>query len=114
MTLVNKLKLYFRYFRAFFPSKLPQGLTAFTAWSDDIIDLYGFPDNDSMRFAVAATVVHIREGRAYIPKRYFGLILMKGAATQIAGQVMQDLKAKQKATEEASKLQVVPNESPKT
>ncbi len=110
MTL-TKLKRYFRLLNAYLPTKLPQGLTAFNEWADDIIDLYGFPNNDSMRFAVAATVVHLREGRAYVSKRYFGLILMKGAATQVAGQVMQDLKAKQRAAEATTSLSVVANES---
>lgn len=100
----EKLKRYWRLFKAYFPSPLPQGVAAFETWAADIIDLYGFPDNDSLRFALAATVVHLREGRAYVPKRYFGLILMKGAATQVAGQVMQDLKAKQQKASE------VPNE----
>lgn len=111
MTL-KTLRRYYKLAAAYLPSRLPQGLTEFHAWADDIISLYGFPDNDSWRFALAATIVHLREGRAYVPKRYFGLILMKGASTQIAGQVMQDLKAKQNAAATAPTLTAVANEQP--
>ena len=84
-------------FLSIFPSKLPQGVSDFESWASGIIQAYGSPDNDSVRFALAVQIMHLSPTSAYKPKAYFGLVLLKGAATQVAGQVMQDLKAKQAA-----------------
>lgn len=88
---------------AHLPSKLPQGLTDFETWATDIIETYGMPNNDSVKFALAVQILHLPATAAYKPKAYFGHTLIKGAASQVAGQVMQDLKAKQAAEIEAAK-----------
>lgn len=79
------------------PTKLPQGLTEFKSWADDILDLYGLPNNDSTHFALATTIMHLPADKGYMPKEYFGMTLIKGAATQVAYQVMQDCKERQAA-----------------
>lgn len=85
---------------------LPQGVTEFDVWADDIIDLYDMPNNDSIKFALATNVMHLKPTESHVPKAYFGAVLRKGAATQVAHQVMQDCKARQEARikEEQEKL----------
>lgn len=86
---------------AFLPCKLPQGIQEFESWSNDILDLYDMPNNDSTKFALAVAVMHLDATSAYKPKHYFGKILLKGAATQVVHAVMQDLKEKQAAKAKA-------------
>lgn len=85
------------------PTKLPQGVTEFNAWSDDILDIYQLPNNDSTKFAIAVAVLHLKATDAFVPKSYFGNILLKGAASQIAQSIMVECKDRQaaKAAEEA-------------
>jgi len=86
---------------ALIPTKLPIGVEAFNTWSDDILDLYDMPNNDSTKFAIAVSVLHLKSTDAYVPKHYFGNILLKGAASQIANSIMIDCKERQAALAKA-------------
>lgn len=50
-----------------------------------------------MKFAIATQILHLNSTDGYKPKRYFGLTLIKGAASQIAHSIMMECKAKQEA-----------------
>jgi len=95
--ILNAIKLSLKKLRNFFPSPVPQGVTEFAEWSTDIITVYGFPDNDSVRFALATMILHSGPTAAYLSKRYFALMVKAGAAKQVASQVFQDIKQKQAA-----------------
>lgn len=100
-------KLLFRFLYGL-PSKLPQGVTEFNEWSDSILYAYDMPNNDSTKFALATQILHLNQTDGYKPKRYFGLCLIKGAASQVAHSMMMEFKAKQEErvkAEEAAKLQ---------
>jgi hypothetical protein len=88
---------------ALIPTKLPTGMTEFEEWSDDVLDLYNMPNNDSTKFALATSIMHLSATDAFKPKEYFGRILLKGAATQIAYAKMQEAKTRQ---EEKAKAEV--------
>ena len=83
------------------PSPLPRGVTEFHTWADEIIGLAGVPNNDSTKFGLAVSITHLGPTEANKPKKHFIDILHKGAATQIAFAIMDELKAKQKAAIEA-------------
>jgi len=83
--------------RALFPSAMPIGLAEHKAWADSIISLYDFPDNDSVRFALATMVLHLGPTAAYRSKFYFSIMLKAGAAKQVASAVFQEIKIKQQA-----------------
>jgi hypothetical protein len=104
---VLKIERLCRLAMALIPTRLPQGMTEFEAWSTDIIDLYGMPDNDSVRFALAAAIPHLNATHAYVSKWYFGRLLLKGAANQIAYAKFQEFKLKQEAAFAAEKAKVV-------
>lgn len=101
----NKVTRFFRKVRAFFPSKLPIGDAQFEAWYYDIADLYDLPqDNDSIRQALCTMIMGLeahwrdKNGKTHFsyrtPKRFFGLVLLKGASQQQAYNVMQDVRAR--------------------
>lgn len=103
--ILSKFSRFVRKVKAYFPSRLPVGMTEFDAWAADIIDLYGAPDNDSVRFAIATMVLHCPAQDAYKPKHYFGLTVSKSMSNQVAAAIVQELKAKQEAAiKEAARL----------
>ncbi len=79
--------------------KLPIGIAEFHAWADDILDTYDMPNNDSTKFALATAIMHAKNGQGYFSRDFFGQVLIKGAANQIAHAVMTELKEKQQAKE---------------
>jgi hypothetical protein len=101
--------------RNFFPSPVPQGVAEFEAWSSSIIQTYGFPDNDSVRFALATMILHSGPTAAYASKRYFAVMVKAGAAKQVASQVFTDIKQRQIAAQQqaaATATPVAPNVQP--
>jgi hypothetical protein len=92
---VRKLSFYFK-------TPLPIGMAEFDEWADSILNTYGYPNNDSTRFALAAMIMHLGQTEGYKPKRFFVLCLRKGAASQVAGATIQNLKAKQEAEKKAA------------
>lgn len=92
---------------SYFPSKIPSGMTAYSKWQSDIIELAGpIADERSLRWAIANMVMHAPSDSAYLSKQYFLRRLVKTAANQLSAQVFQDIKAEQeqenKAAQEAA------------
>lgn len=91
------------------PEKLPTGIAEFNFWSAEIIDIYEFPDNDSIKFALATMIMHSDSSLGYASKHYFMLRLVKGMANQVAAQIFQDIKTKQQEQlKDAQKLAEAP------
>lgn len=82
-------------------SPLPRGMKEFDTWSNSIITTYGLPNNDSFRFSLATMILHTDAKDADKPKEYYGRCASKAMANQVAAQVIQDLKAKQLAQQQA-------------
>jgi len=97
--------------RNFLPSAVPLGVAEFETWASDIISTYDFPNNDSVRFALATMILHSGPTAALVSKRYFALMVKAGAAKQVASQVFQDIKIKQQAeaTAQAAAVANVPH-----
>lgn len=83
------------------PSRLPVGMQEFNEWATDIIDLYGTPDNDSIRFALAAMIINLPSDKFLVSKQEVGHMLLKGMSNQVASFVMYEFKEKQKAEQKA-------------
>lgn len=94
MKLYHTLKTFISRLYHYVPTPLPVGITEFEAWASSIITTYNFPDNDSVRWALAVKVLHLGETSAYKAKRYFYLTMHKSMANQVVSQVIQDLKIK--------------------
>lgn len=97
MNVINKLKQFVNKIKSFFPVSLPIGVTEFEAWADDIITLAKLPNNDSLRFALAAMVTNLKPSVSRVSKNFMVSSVRNAAAKQIASNAMWILKEKQKA-----------------
>jgi len=91
------IRFFKKYFLHWIPTPLPRGMTEYEKWAKDLIDVYQFPDNASVRFMLAAIVLNTGQTTAYKPKRYFGLCGLAAASKEIAHGVMTQLKEEQQA-----------------
>lgn len=89
------MKNWFLRLLCYLPHRLPQGMTELETWTNSILKAYDMPNNDSTHFALSTAIMHLDATSAYKPKAYFGKVLIKGAATQVAYAKMQQLKEKQ-------------------
>lgn len=99
---------FINYVLSLFPSKLPVAMPEFERFADSIIDLSGeYADRKSMKWAVAAMIMHLGPQRSKVPKNYFVRSLRKTAANQVAQEYFRVIKEEQltaqKAAEEANK-----------
>lgn len=85
--------------------RLPLGMTEFNVWADDILDTYEMPNNDSTKFALATAIMHAKNGQGSFPKAFFGEVLVKGAANQVAHAIMIECKERQEARAKEEKEQ---------
>ena len=100
------MKLLLERLLSYFPSKLPAGMSQFDSWAESIIRQVGpIADNTSLRFVLASELMHSDAKKGSLPKNYFISRLQKLAANQVAGQVLTDIKEKQKAAQEAAAKQ---------
>lgn len=82
------------------PKRLPIGMTEFSQWASDICQTYDMPDNTSTHHALAVSIMHLPPTAAFKPRAYFGHILLKGAAQEIAYATIQ-------AAQDAKKAELV-------
>lgn len=101
---MNNLSKFIKQILGHFPTRLPIGLTEFEAWYKDIVTTYDLLDNDSIKWAVATMILQGPPAKSRRAKFEFVQLILKGMASEVATQVMLDLKAKQKAEIEAAKL----------
>lgn len=87
------------------PTRLPAGIAEFDAWANDVIQLAGAPNNDSVKFSLAVMILHAGQDEDALPKNLFAKRLRKAMANQVVSQIINDLKAKQDAEQEALKKQ---------
>lgn len=69
---------------SFIPEKLPQGMTQFNRWVDEISYLSGLPNNDKLRKVISQLIISLPPQMAYVKKRYIVTTIQKAAANQVA------------------------------
>lgn len=97
--------------KRFFPQPLPIGVTEFHKWAEEIIELYSFPANDSVKFTLAAMIMHMDPSADRKPYSFFAKRIKKSMANQIAGAIIQELKIKQQEEIEKAKEEQTSKES---
>lgn len=107
-SILSRLLVLLKKIAHFIPTKIPVGIIEFHIWAQDIIDTYGFPDNDSVRWSIAVKILHMGETEAYKSKRYFFLAMHKAMSNQVVSQVIQDLKLKQQAQVQSAPQEPAP------
>jgi len=93
-------------FLGLFPTALPNGVVAFNEWADTFSEIYQMPtlDQDSIRWALSTTIMHLGPQAAYKPKFYFFLTIKAAAAKQVAGAAFTSIKEAQQLKEAEAKL----------
>lgn len=102
---MSKLKKLIAYLMSYLPTKLPLGLIDFDDYFQAIRGLAdsrlsNVPDDD-IRFVVASTITHQGPTGDRMPKQKMVRILHAAAAKQVAAQIFQDVKQRQRAQQEA-------------
>lgn len=100
--IIAKIKRNYALLRAFFPTRLPQGMTEFNEFAASIIDLYDFPkDNDGYIHMIATMIQHFDRTVSAVSKYNFSRLMRKAVANEVTYYVIQDLKLKKKKENEA-------------
>lgn len=79
------------------PEKLPQGMTEFNTWVDDISLLSELPVNDKLKKVVGTLILQLPPTVARIPKNHIVNLVKKAAANQVSVEVLQLINEKEKA-----------------
>lgn len=95
---------------AYLPTRIPVGLTEFTAWLDSVVSLAGpIADSASLKWVVCNEIMRLPPGKDRVSKQTFVRLLRKYAANQLAAHTVNQLKAEQdakQAAESAAKQQL--------
>lgn len=90
---------------------LPIGRTQFTEWADRIISgAHVGATNESLKFSLAAMLMHLGPTEAYREDAFFILQLRKAAVNQTAHTIMQELKEAQEAKQKLAEATATPLE----
>lgn len=81
---------------SFAPKKLPQGMTEFNRWVEEISCLSGLPINDKLKRVIGTLILQLPPNVAYIPKRYVANLVKKAAANQVSVEVLNTINEKEK------------------
>ncbi len=97
-----KIKRIISRIRGLFPEALPVGMTEFTLWANKVIRDYNPPGTpDSVKFALATSILHSGPTMAFKSRYHFSLVIRAAAAKQIAGAQFQEIKLRDMARREA-------------
>lgn len=96
----QKLKLLGKKLLAVLPTKLPTTPEEFENWSNDILEIGGYPVNNSFKHALATQLMHAGERETSKPKSFFAKTIRRSIINQMAFQIMQDIKAEEKSKNE--------------
>lgn len=94
--LIQRLSKLFIWLNSFIPEKLPQGMTEFGRWVDEISYLSGLPNNDKLRKVISQLIVSLPPQMAYVKKRFIVKTIQKAAANQVAFEVISLIDEQQK------------------
>lgn len=90
---------------SFIPSPLPLTEAEHERWSEAVLKLGGFPaNNDSLKHAIAALLMHLPERCTRKPKQYFIAAIRKSIINQVAYNMMQDIKERDKAARDQKSI----------
>lgn len=81
---------------SYLPSKLPETDPQHEAWARSIVELSGYPDNDSFRSALATMILHLPQGTFKASKQSFIKQIKRSVANQTAFNIMADIKLRDK------------------
>lgn len=90
--------------KSYLPEKLPQGLTEFNNWCEDIAMLSELPVNDKLKKVIGTLILQLPPSVAKIPKNHIANLVKKAAANQVSVEVLQTINEKEKAKQTTSSV----------
>lgn len=90
--------------KSFLPEKLPQGMTEFNTWVEDISLLSELPVNDKLKKVVGTLILQLPPTVAHIPKNHIVNLVKKAAANQVSVEVLQLINEKEKAEQSTQSI----------
>ena len=90
--------------KSYLPEKLPQGLTEFNNWCEDIAILSELPVNDKLKKVIGTLILQLPPSVAKIPKNHIANLVKKAAANQVSVEVLQTINEKEKAKQTTSSV----------
>jgi len=87
---------------SFIPERLPQGMTEFNRWVEEISELSGLPINDKLKKVIGTLILQLPPQVAYVPKRHVANLVKKAAANQVSVEVLNLIDEKQKQQSDAA------------
>lgn len=96
--LIQSLSNLLIWLNSFVPEKLPQGMTEFNRWVDEISYLSGLPLNDKLRKVISQLIISLPPQMAYVKKRYIVTTIQKAAANQVAFETLSLINEQQQET----------------
>ncbi len=97
-----RLRAVIRLLSSYIPQRLPQTGAAFEAWLKEVIALAGVPDSDSYRQAISTAVMQLQDLKNNQSKQYFVKVIQKRISAQLAYNVIDSIREKEKAQREQS------------
>ena len=97
----QSIKAALRAFTAFLPTSLPATAPEFEKWSREVLEIGGYPVNDSFRQTLAQMLQRVAAERTHAPKRMFLKALRCALITQNSYYEIQAIKERAKKNEEA-------------
>lgn len=88
--------------QSYLPSQLPQTGIAMETWMTEVLQLAKLPDNDSFRQAASTAIMQLTETTNTKSKHYFVRVLRKRVSNQLAYQIIDDIRNKEKIAREQS------------
>lgn len=82
---------------SYLPEKLPQGMTEFNVWVNDIAELSGLPVNDKLKKVIGTLILQMPPNVSQVPKNHIVNLVKKAAANQVSVEVLQLINEKEKA-----------------
>lgn len=83
--------------KSFWPERLPQGMTQFKSWVDEIAELSDLPVNDRLRKVIGVMILQIPPNISMCAKRHIVNRIRKAAANQVAAEAIDLVDEKEKA-----------------
>jgi hypothetical protein len=92
------------------PHRLPCGMTEFNAYCVSLFRIYGFPNNESFRQAIATMIMHLGPTVDRKAPYFFAKALRKTMANQVAYTAIEEIRSAKK--NEAKSLPEVASDEP--
>lgn len=98
------LTKFWKWLNSFIPEKLPQGMSEFNRWVEEISELSQLPMNDKLKKVTGTLILQLPPNVAYIPKRTVANLLKKAAANQVSVEAINLINEKEKQRNDAKEV----------